>query len=211
LLAAERHPVGKMQLAAWVPRDPTPPVLKLAPDFHGNPLLEVVRWGNPNVGFVGSIRGQNGALGYGVYHGPMARLLDRVWPGSAWDLTGQPFSHILGVVADGIPVEVWTSFNFQPIREWVTWQSPEGPVRATPFEHAVLVVGYTPTTILINNPWGGIADEAVARAPFVTAWAQLGKQALTVRPTDAVTVPTLGLNPSAFRAEGPEDSARRPR
>jgi uncharacterized protein YvpB len=181
LLAWAGHPVSNTVLAGEIARDPTPPVLRAIPGFHGNPLMEVTRWGNPNEGFVGSMTGRNGALGYGVYHGPVVRLLRRILPGRAEDLTGAAWTRILSVVAGGTPVVVWTTITFQPTREWVTWQSPEGPVTATPLEHAVLVVGYTPTSILINNPYNGEALEPVARGPFVAAWKQLGAQAVTVR------------------------------
>jgi len=179
LLTAVGHPVSKMTLAAEEPTDPTPAVLKPIAGFSGNPILEVVRWGNPNVGFVGSVVGGS-QLGYGIYHGPLLRLLSQILPGRAEDLTGDPFSTLLRHVAEGVPVEAWTTITFQPTDDWVTWQSPEGPVRATPLEHAVLIVGYTPTSILVNNPYTGQAGEAVNRTAFVEAWRQLGRQAITV-------------------------------
>jgi uncharacterized protein YvpB len=181
LLAYAGHPVNKLTLAAEAPRTTVAPVLKTIPGFHGNPLMEVTYWGNPNVGFVGSMTGRNGALGYGMYNHPLVELLNRVWPGHAVNLTGDPFSTVLRYVAGGTPVEVWTTIDFQPTTEWVTWQTPEGPVTITPLEHAVLVVGYTPTAILVNNPYTGEAAEPVSRAQFIASWQQMGSQAVTVR------------------------------
>lgn len=181
LLTAVGHPVSKMVLAQEQPTDPTPPVLKQIPGFKGNPLMEVTYWGNPNVGFVGSVSGKN-ALGYGIYNGPLAKLLNSVLPGRALDLTGKPFQDILAHVASGTPVEVWTTINFLPTQQWVTWQSPEGPVTVTPLEHAVLLVGYNATQVFVNNPYTGEAAEPVNRSDFVAAWKQLGRQALTVSP-----------------------------
>lgn len=165
-------------------------MLQLIPGFTGNPLLEVVSWGNPNVGFVGSVTG-HAHLGYGIYHGPLDALLNTMLPGRAEDMTGDPFTQILDHVAHGVPVEAWTTITFQPTTDWVTWQSPEGPVRATPLEHAVLIVGYTPTSVIINNPYTGQANEAVNRADFIAAWQELGKQAVTVR---LPVVPRRGPN-----------------
>ncbi len=179
LLAAVNHPVSKMTLAAEQPTDPTPAVLKPIPDFKGNPILEVVSWGNPNVGFVGSVEGGS-KLGYGIYNGPLDHLLNQILPNQADDMTGDSFTQILDHVAHGVPVVAWTTINFLPTNDWVTWQSPEGPVTATPMEHAVLIVGYTPTTVIVNNPYTGQANEAVNRADFIAAWKQLGEQALTV-------------------------------
>ena len=179
LLTAVNHPVSKMTLAAEQPTDPTPAVLKTIPGFKGNPILEVVSWGNPNVGFVGSVEGGS-QLGYGIYNGPLDHLLNQILPGQAEDMTGDSFTQILDHVAHGVPVEAWTTVDFEPTNDWVTWQSPEGPVTATPMEHAVLIVGYTPTTVIINNPYTGQANEAVNRSDFIAAWTQLGSQALTV-------------------------------
>lgn len=181
LLSAVGHPMSKMTLAAEMPKDPTPLQLADVTTATGQIVHKVVYWGNPNVGFVGSVYRAN--YGYGISNGPMMTLLNQVLPGRAENLTGRPFSDILARVAHGIPVEVWTTLTFQPTTDWVTWNSPEGLVHATPLEHAVLVVGYRPHVLLINNPWTGQAAEAVAQAPFVAAWKQLGKQAITTKPS----------------------------
>lgn len=195
LLGAVGHPISKMTLAAEAPRDTTPYVLKEQPGFKGNPLMEVTSWGNPNVGFVGSMSQKDGELGYGIYHGPVAELLNEVLPGQALDLTGASFSTILDYVAHGDPVEVWTTINFMPTNEWVTWQTPEGPFTATPMEHAVLVVGYTPTTLLVNNPYTGEAAQSVNRTDFIAAWKQLGEQAVTVSPSTPINTSHISFAP----------------
>ena len=179
LMAAVGHPMSKMTLAAEMPKDPTPLRLSTTTNADGQTVHHVAFWGNPNVGFVGSV--YRAGYGYGIYHGPMVRFLNRLLPGRAEDLTGSAFSVVLRHVATGIPVEVWTTTTFHPTTDWVTWQSPEGPVRATPLEHAVLIVGYAPGVLYINNPLNGQAAEPVAEAPFLQSWRQLGKQAITVR------------------------------
>lgn len=179
LMTAVGHPVSKVTLAKQMPVDPTKLVLTSYTASNGQVVHKVQYWGNPNVGFVGSVY-QSG-YGYGIYNGPMDRFLNRLLPGQAENLTGQPFSAILQHVAQGIPVEAWTTTTFQPTTNWVTWQSPEGLVRATPLEHAVLIVGYRPGYLYINNPLNGEAAQKVAEAPFIEAWKQLGEQALTVK------------------------------
>lgn len=174
LLHAVGHPVSYLKLAQEQPYDPTQRVLQDG---------RVVFWGNPNVGFVGSVTAKG--LGYGIYHGPITRLLNRILPGRALDLTGKPFSAIERVVASGRPVEVWTTTTLRPTTDWGTWQSPEGPVRWTPKEHAVLVVGYDRTQVFINNPLNGRKAQAVQIGPFIQSWEQLGQQAVTVRPAAA--------------------------
>lgn len=179
LMDAVGHPVSKMTLAQEMPKDPTKLVLTTATNAAGQPVHHVQYWGNPNVGFVGSV--YQAGEGYGIYHGPMTQFLNHLLPGRAEDLTGSPFHKILEHVAAGVPVEVWTTITFQPTTDWVTWQSPEGLVKATPLEHAVLLVGYGPGVLYINNPLNGEAAEKIPEGPFLQSWDQLGKQAVTVK------------------------------
>ncbi|MDA8145257.1 MAG: C39 family peptidase [Thermaerobacter sp.] len=179
LLNAVGHPVSKLVLAREEPTDPTPLVLNVYHRPDGQVLHVVKSWGNPNRGFVGKVNVKN--YGYGIYHGPLTELLSRIMPGRAADLTGQPFSAVLAQVARGVPVVAWTTLDFRPTSDWVTWQSPEGPVHATPLEHAVLVVGYDHDHIFVNNPANGRQAQAVDRGAFIRSWKQLGSQAITVR------------------------------
>lgn len=175
LLGAVGRPVSKLTLARMMPTDPTPPVLE--PGESG--FYAVREWGDPEVGFVGSVTGHG--MGYGIYHRPLARLLDEVLPGRALDLTGHPFEDLLREVARGRPVLVWDTTTFAPTDDWVVWRAHGRPVRATTYEHAVLLVGYDRTHVYVNNPLTGAAAQQVDRAAFVAAWHQLGDQALTVR------------------------------
>lgn len=179
LLDAVGHPVNKVTLAKEMPKDPTPLKLTQVKNAQGQTVNKVAFWGNPNVGFVGSV--YKAGYGYGIYNGPMTKFLNQILPGRAVNLTGKPFSEILAHVGTGTPVEAWTTLTFKPTNNWVTWNSPEGPVHATPLEHAVLIVGYSPNYLYINNPWTGQASEKVAKAPFIAAWKQLGEQAITVK------------------------------
>lgn len=173
LLSAVGHPIDKMVLAREEPTDPTP----LVRDANG----KIVSWGNPNVGFVGNPAIQPD--GYGIYHGPMAKFLNQLMPGQAVDLTGLAFDNILASVAHGMPVVVWDTADFQPTDSWITWSTPEGPIRVTMEEHAVLVVGYDPTHIYVNNPLTGQQAQAIDRSQFIAAWKQLGEQAITLKST----------------------------
>ena len=120
--------------------------------------------------------------GYGIYHGPMTRFINQLLPGRALDLTGSSFHTVLAHVAQGVPVEVWTTTPIKPTNDWESWQSPEGLVKATPLEHAVLIVGFGPGVLYVNNPLNGQAAEKVAEAPFLQSWRQMGRQAVTVKP-----------------------------
>ncbi len=171
LLTAGGTPVDKDVLAREQPTDATPPVFSGPPgDFYS-----ISRWGNPNTAFVGNVEG----YGYGIYHAPLARLLNSKTNGHALDLTGRPFSEILARLRLGTPIVLWTTSTFAPPTRWVTWKTPQGPVRATQLEHAVLLVGYTRDKLVVNNPLTG-RREQVSPAPFIAAWQQMGRQALTL-------------------------------
>lgn len=169
LLHAAGKPVGKMELTKRMPKDPTPL------QRRGR---DVIAWGNPNVGFVGDITGRT--PGYGVYHGPVAKLLREYLPGKAVDLSGSSsFDPVLRYLDAGSPVLAWTTVRFVPVSAWDIWQSPSGAVRGTFQEHAVLIVGYEKDKLYINDPLDGTKAKAVNRSSFVAAWEQMGRQAVT--------------------------------
>ncbi len=172
LLGFAQRPVDKLVLARTQDTDRGQPVFAgTQHDFYG-----ISRWGNPNDSFVGRV---DGRYGYGIYHRPLARLLDRQLPGRSDDLTGRPFSEVLARIRQGTPVVLWTTTTFRPPSRWVTWATPNGPFRATQAEHAVLLIGYTPGRLVIDNPLSG-QRESVQAAPFLVSWQQMGQQALTV-------------------------------
>lgn len=171
LLAFAGHPVSKLDLADQITKDDTPEV----DDAAGN----IVSWGDPNTGFVGDMTGAN--KGYGVNHGPIFKLLNANFPNHALDLTGKPFDQVLLQVSSGKPVIAWTTVDFAPTSNWVSWQSKDGLVKATFDEHVVLIVGYNAAQILINDPLDGTAEKAVDRAQFIASWNQMGGQAVSIQ------------------------------
>lgn len=177
LLSYLKHPMSKMTLAEEEPKDNTPLMMK------GN---QIVSWGNPNVGFVGSVKGDT-RYGFGIYHGPLTKLVNKIVPKRGLDLTGISFRELEAIVAGGTPVEVWTTYTFRPTYDWCTWQTPEGPIRVTMQEHAVLLVGFDQNDVYINNPGNGKAGEKVPLKPFIEAWKQLGQQAITISPDQYAT------------------------
>jgi len=171
LLAHLGEPQDKLQVAAQMPRDLTPQQV----DANGR----VRTWGNPNVGFVGDVTGVQ--PGYGIYHGPLLRLANKLSRRMFVDLTGTSFTTLQHAITENRPVVVWVTSPFQLTNEWVTWQTPDGQtIRATYREHAVLLVGYDPHYVYVNNPLTGEQAQRVERAAFLTSWEQLGKQAVTV-------------------------------
>jgi uncharacterized protein YvpB len=158
----------KMSLASEMKRDPT--------RYRRNSSSSIIFWGNPNTGFVGEVNGKD--LGYGIYHSPLFELLKKYIP-AADDLTGKPFADLERRVAEDIPVLVWTTKSYTVPDDWTQWDSPAGPVTATFSEHAVLLVGFDPNSVYINDPKAAMSKVKVDKKQFIAAWEAMGKQSLS--------------------------------
>lgn len=159
---------SKMDLAYEMPKDTSP----LRYDNNGR----IVSWGDPNAGFVGDVTGKS--RGFGVYHAGLLPLL-KSYVTEAIDLTGKPFDLLERQIAAGYPVIAWSTIDFAVPSRWVTWESPNGTVRTTFAEHAVLLVGYDETNVYVNNPVTGIKNTAIDKAQFLETWNAMGQQALS--------------------------------
>nr|WP_264373550.1 C39 family peptidase [Paenibacillus psychroresistens] len=160
--------VDKMQLAKEIKKDPTEYKEK-----DGR-----IYFGDPNVGFVGDMETFN-KPGFGVYHGPIAELAESYLPDRIIDLTGAEFQDILYFINRGVPVWIITNMKFEALKpeDYQLWITPGGEMTITRKEHSVLIVGYDDKFIYINDPNG--ITEKVEKKPFIEAWDQMGKQAIT--------------------------------
>lgn len=166
-------PYDRQQLIDILAKDATP----LQQDKDNSILV----WGDPNLGFVGDITGNQ--MGYSVYHKPIADLLNKISHGQALDLTGAEFSEVEKQVSLDHPVIIWSTSSFTPVDEWVEWKTEDGDtIHATFEEHAVLLIGYDEENVYINNPLNGEKAVKIAKLPFISSWEQLGKQAVTYAP-----------------------------
>lgn len=160
----------KLELAEEMKKDETP--------LRFGDKGAIAYWGNPNTGFVGDVTGK--ARGFGIYHAALLPLLKTYIP-AAVDLTGKPFEQLQQYVASGTPVLVWSTIDYAVPTQWVEWDSPQGPVKATFAEHAVLLVGYDETNVYVNDPISGKKGAAIGIAQFLAIWEAMGKQALSYR------------------------------
>lgn len=161
---------SKLDLAYEMPKDPSP----LRYGDNGN----IVAWGDPNVGFVGDVTGKS--RGFGIYHAGLLPLM-RLYVREAIDMTGSSFDQLERQVAAGYPVIVWSTIDFSIPETWVTWESPNGPVRTTFAEHTVLLVGYDDANVYVNNPATGKKNEAIDKDQFIKSWKAMGQQALSYK------------------------------
>lgn len=158
---------SKMELVKEMVKDPTP----IRWDKGS-----IVYWGNPNTGYVGDVTGKT--RGFGIYHTGLFPTLQANVP-TAVDLTGSEFDTIERQIAEGLPVIVWTTIDFAVPKNWVSWDTPIGPIQTTFMEHAVLLVGYDEQYVYVNDPLSGKKAHKLAKEQFLATWDAMGKQALS--------------------------------
>lgn len=134
---------------------------------------------NPNTGFVGDPRGQTGRLpptSYGVYAAPVASLL-RAYGLNAYSHNSLNFDDIRREISAGRPVIVWVIGNVWR-GKGTQYTAPDGEVLiVAPFEHTVIVTGYTPHTVQVLD------GDQVYSAPldrFLDSWSILGNMAIII-------------------------------
>lgn len=158
--------------------------LELAKQINKVPFESEGYRGNPNDGFVGNIYTFE-KPGLGVYHGPIAALAKAYLGDRVIDLTGDSWPSIQKQLDSGHAVWVITNSTFKPLPDddpyWYTWTTKEGTIRVTYREHSVLITGYGPDSIYINDPLSPVKNNKVDRSNFITAWKQLGSQAVSYR------------------------------
>jgi uncharacterized protein YvpB len=138
--------------------------------------------GNPNDGFVGNIYTFS-QPGLGVYHGPVYQLAKQYLGPQTVDLTGTDWKTIQEKLASGHAVWVIINSTFRPLPQndpfWYTFKTKEGSLRVTYKEHSVLVTGYSPNSVYINDPLSGKKNVQLNKENFIKAWEQMGSQAIS--------------------------------
>ncbi|MGL4818569.1 MAG: C39 family peptidase [Bacilli bacterium] len=162
--------VTKMELANAIAKDKTPYLAK----------ADGIHWGNPHEGFVGSMADAT-KPGYGVYIEPLIALAEEYIPNRVVNFTGQQPERILKHVSNGRPVLVITNTTFAPLSasEWFTVQTNDGPIPFTMKMHAVVITGYEPGWIIVNDPLSKTREQRIPANNFWLAWEEMGSQALS--------------------------------
>lgn len=166
ILQYEGVQVDKMQLASEIARVP----------FYENDL-----YGNPYEGFVGNMY-EKAERGYGVYHGPIFDLAEKYFPDQAVDLTGRDIEDLYKVVSAGSPVWIISNTTFQPLGEesFQTWNTNEGELQITYYEHSAVIIGYDQNFVYVNDPLANHPRKGIPRDKFEAAWEQMGSQAIAI-------------------------------
>ncbi|MFC5446957.1 C39 family peptidase [Paenibacillus aestuarii] len=158
--------VSKEEIANGLPKGPLPSIQEDG-SWEG---------ANPQDVFVGDPFD----VGYGIYHKPVAELLERYLPGRIIDLTGSPLDKLLDTVKSGRPVLVWATEHMDPPELKDEWVDPVGNlVDWYDPEHALLLTGWDDDNAYLNDPMTG-GQEAYNLWSFKTVWEAMGSQAITV-------------------------------
>jgi uncharacterized protein YvpB len=133
---------------------------------------------NPETGFVGDPRDMGGGIppySYGVHAGPVATLL-RAYGVPAEDQRWFSYDALRWEIASGRPVIVWVINNVL-YGSGVSYTASDGQTTTVaPLEHTVMVVGYTPDAVIIQDG-GGRYQVPVDR--FLNSWGALENMAVT--------------------------------
>jgi uncharacterized protein YvpB len=143
-------------------------------------LDKLPRSDDPNAGFVGSYRDPRGQLppdSYGVYARPVAKLLKH-YGIKAQNWTDLSWESIQAEISEGRPVMVWVIGNTWPGIAVEYTASNDNTSLVARFEHTVIVVGYTETSVTLVDGdlvYNRTLDE------FEQSWGVLNRMAITVQ------------------------------
>lgn len=161
--------VDKMELFRTIQKDNDPLIRSASGD--------ILKWGNPNDGFVGDMTGIK--PGYAVFDQPIASLVNKYLPNRAFNLTNQPFESLLQHVSDGHPIVVWTTGDFQMPDRWESWYHGTQLIK-TPLDlHAVVLVGYDQNNVFVNDPLSGKKQYKINKIQFIHSWNALNCRAVS--------------------------------
>jgi uncharacterized protein YvpB len=140
-----------------------------------------LHWGNPYTTFVGDPSGSQVNLsGYGTYYPTIARAATALGGKVIASGEGISPSSVYSAVLAGHPVVAWVTY------QWVSavrsdYTAFDGTVipYAGPVEHAVTVVGVTPTQVYINNPDTGV--EIISKAVFDASYSTYNNMAVILQ------------------------------
>jgi uncharacterized protein YvpB len=170
-LAGRGIATDERSLLAITGVDGRPPVI----DAAGG----ISRWGDPNASFVGEPNGNpDDHTGYGVYAGPIARAATVSGATVRAAGTGIAPADVYAAIAGGRPVVAWVTNDYrtEPVATWLAWDGAQ--VQYSLREHAVTVIGVTPTQVLLNDPWYG--QRWHPRSEFEAAYRTFGDMAVVL-------------------------------
>jgi uncharacterized protein YvpB len=158
--------VNKKEIAKFLPKGPLP--------RYRNGFLYGM---SPEEAFIGDPFSNKG---FGVYHGPVASVLNLYLEGNARDITGVSFQEVLKVIDGGRPVVVWATKDMALPYIYGSWYDKDGKrIEWIAPEHVFVLVGYTSKEVIVNDPYTG-QRKLYPIKTFEDRWESMGRQAVTV-------------------------------
>ncbi|MEK7327398.1 MAG: C39 family peptidase [Chloroflexota bacterium] len=137
---------------------------------------------NPEVGFAGDVNGKWGNIppdSYGVHAGPVAALLREYYGLSAEARRDLTWDDLRAELDAGRPVIVWVTGHVSTGKA-VEYVADDGQtVIVAPFEHTVIVVGYTDESVSVLD---GSKLYSRSLDKFLDSWSVLGYMAIVAAP-----------------------------
>lgn len=135
---------------------------------------------DPDSGFVGDVWGRWGTTppeAYGIHAAPVAELL-RSYGVPAYANRPLRWDDLRTEVASGRPVFAWTisSGGVNGIPEYYTAASNDHRTIVAPYQHSVMVIGYSPSTVTVMDG-GQVKIHTLDQ--FLQSWSALGNMAIT--------------------------------
>lgn len=132
---------------------------------------------NPYLGFRGNVDGPPGGIeDYGVYAGPILDILNA--HGLRAELVDGGMEGIKAALGGGQPVIAWITYDCQYSTP-VTRTIDGTVVSLVPYQHAVVVTGYSDAGVWANDPWDG-QEDFYAAADFERALSYFSNMAIKV-------------------------------
>jgi uncharacterized protein YvpB len=151
--------------------------------YHGIPLSEAEVLAalplsdNPYLGFRGNVDGPTGGIeDYGVYAGPILDILTNRGL-QAWPVEGG-LDGIKGALARGNPVIAWITYDCWPSTP-TSQMIGDQEVILVPYQHVVVVTGYSDSGVWANDPLDG-QEDFYTTADFERAMGYFGDMAIEV-------------------------------
>lgn len=142
-------------------------------------LNKLPRSDNPDLGFVGNpndIWGSIPPYSYGVHAEPVAALL-RNYGLQAEARKGLDWDDLRSEIAAGRPAIVWVVGQMWPGAPRRYIDSQGQATKVAPFEHSMILIGYSPSTVNVVDAYSGLEQIYPLRA-FLTSWSSLGNMAV---------------------------------
>ena len=142
-------------------------------------LKKLPRSDNPDLGFVGNpndIWGSIPPYSYGVHAEPVAALL-RSYGLQAEPRKGLDWDDLRSEIAAGHPAIVWVIGQMWPGSPRRYIDSQGRTTKVAPFEHSMILIGYSPSTVNVVDAYSGL-EQVYPLQAFLTSWSSLGNMAV---------------------------------